>query len=71
MPAPAQPNRAPKGKGKGKQSTTAKSNPRQDKRRQDRAELEALQDAVDNFVAEDVQEFTDLPLSRATLEGLK
>ncbi|ORY70627.1 P-loop containing nucleoside triphosphate hydrolase protein [Leucosporidium creatinivorum] len=71
MPAPSQPIRGPKGKGKGKQSSNAKSNPRQDKKRRDRAELESLQDAVDNFVAEDVQEFSELPLSSATLEGLK
>lgn len=71
MPATARPDRPAKSKGKGKQASTSKSNPRQEKKRRDRQELEQLQDAVDTFVGEDVQEFSDLPLSSATLEGLK
>ncbi|BGP17610.1 hypothetical protein JCM10213_001261 [Rhodosporidiobolus nylandii] len=54
-------------KGKGK----PKSNGRTNKRSSERAELEALQQAVDSFDPTGATDFSDLPLSRQTLAGLK
>lgn len=70
MPANAASTRPPKGKGKGK-AVASGSNPRKEKKLRERQELEQLQEAVDTFVGEDLQEFSELPLSSATLEGLK
>ncbi|GAA6006800.1 RNA-dependent ATPase HCA4 [Rhodotorula paludigena] len=50
----------------------AKQRPRNDKKASDRHELDALQQLVDSFEPTDeAVEFSDLPLSRQTLAGLK
>ncbi|GAA5993851.1 hypothetical protein JCM11641_000956 [Rhodosporidiobolus odoratus] len=57
--------RPSQGKGKTKQGS------RPAKKVSDRAELDALQAAVDAFETADSNDFSDLPLSRQTLTGLK
>ncbi|GAA5864909.1 hypothetical protein JCM8547_009268 [Rhodosporidiobolus lusitaniae] len=54
-----------KNKGKGK------AVPKLQKNKNDRQELDLLQQQVDDYGRTDAQEFSDLPLSRQTLTGLK
>lgn len=59
------------GRPKAKGGPSVKLNPRKLKQQRERNELEALQAQVDAFAATDPQDFSELPLSRATQEGLK
>lgn len=53
-------------------STKGKVNPRNERKRKDKAELDDLQLAVDAFSSTNKAEvFSDLPLSTATLQGLE
>lgn len=62
---------APRGNAKAQVESKQKLNPRKLKQKREREELQSLQARVDAFDLSDVQDFGELPLSKATQEGLK
>ncbi|GAA5895787.1 RNA-dependent ATPase HCA4 [Sporobolomyces salmoneus] len=57
---------------KGKAAASKPKNGKQDKRSQERSQIQQLQQRVDEFdLSTPLEEFSDLPLSKQTLSGLK